>query len=246
MANNINSIPTKSKTYLSQRILFWLVFAISGLVFLHLIFQFLNLSVYNELNGKIFELSNRFDLDDESSVGTWLSQVMFICIAISSYIAGYLNKKTPAKKLWYLIAFIAIVFSIDEVASLHEFALQSAHLLFFQENAPTFLSNAWWIFAPIILFVSFWISYQVFKFLPRRTLKLFITGGFLVLFGAIFVDAYGSSLPKNSYTSQGIVVAIEESLELLGTATVLYAVVAYIELNYATTIKKSLRELKDN
>ena len=245
-----NAVPhqlgSKQNAKLSTRILFWLIIAIIVIVTLHLIFQFLNLNVYNELHGQIFELSNRFDLDDESSIGTWFSQAMFLSIAITAAIAGYLNKKRPIRRLWYLISVIGLVFSIDEVVSLHEFVLQSVHLILFHENAPTFISNSWWIFAPTILLLAIWLCYQVFKYLPKSTLRLFVAGAVMIVFGAVVVDAFGSALPKNSYASQGITIAIEESLEFLGTATVLYAIVAYIEQNFAKKIQKTLSDLNEN
>ena len=69
---------------LSKRLLWILIGFLGFLVCAHLFLQHLNLHVYDEKNAQVFEISNRFDFDDESSIPTWLSQFLYLYIGLSA------------------------------------------------------------------------------------------------------------------------------------------------------------------
>jgi hypothetical protein len=222
------------------------LWAIGVLVVLHLLLQYLNLQIYNEANGRIFELSNRLDLDDETSVPSWFSQVLLLAIGLAAGLAAYLQTKKGLRWIWGSIASLSIIMSLDEAASLHEHSLQTLHVYVFKEAIPTVTQNAWLLVLPIVLAFAVASGYVLFKYFPRRTSKLFILGGAIFLTGAVAVDVLSSGVPPKSFAHQGIMVGIEESLELIGSAVILYAIVDYIERFRSKELASKLRRVAED
>ncbi len=222
------------------------ILLISTLVILiaHLVLQYLNLIIYDQQNGFIYELSNRFDLDDESSIATWFSQAIFIAISAGATLAAYLSSVTAVRRLWKSIAVLSLLLSIDEVTAMHELILQSLHNIFFKDTSSTISGNAWLLVAPLVFAGALWLLWKIAKLLPRRTLILFAGAIFTFLVGAVFVDMLASLVERETFINQGIIIAIEETLELLGSVLVLYAIADYIEVNHGARLKSALTHLK--
>lgn len=210
---------------------------------LHLLMQYLNLVVYHEKHGQIFELSNRLDVDDEVSLPTWFAQFVLLAGGVCALLAARLERGTR-RKAWLLIAIIGILFSIDEVGSIHELVLQSAHLLYYGEVAPTAALNAWWILLPLIGAVALWLAWWLYRSLPFRTWLLFVGAGSLYLIGAAGIDLISNDLPKLSYMYQGVTTALEEGFELVGSIVVLYGIIDYLESVHGSKLKAVWQELK--
>lgn len=230
----------------STRLLWTLLAAIGIVLGLHLLLQYLNLQVFYQQNGQVYELSNRFDLDDESSVPSWFSQALFLAIGAGAGLAAYLQTNKPIRRLWQVIAALGLLFSIDEVSTLHEHVLQTVHVLFFKDASPTGLANAWWLVAPFILLAGGWMLWKMMRLLPRRTMLLFGIAGLAFLSGAIVIDLLTSIVPRETFLNQGILVASEETLELLGTATALYAIINYLETRHHTSLARAIKQLRDS
>jgi hypothetical protein len=161
-------------------------------------------------------------------------------------LAGYLQTNQPARRIWWLIAGIGLMFSIDEISALHERVLQTLHVTVFQDASPTGLANAWWIVLPFVLLFSAWIIWKMLHLLPRRTIFIFVIGGFVFLSGAVIVDLLTSAGSRETFLNQGIFVAVEETLELLGAIIGLYAIVDYIEIYHHSAVSKAVKSLKPN
>lgn len=228
----------------AKRIYLWLIFAILCMAGVHLLLQHLNLNVYHELNGRVYELSNRVDFDDEVSVPTWFSQALFLAIAGGAFLLASMQKVPAARRLWMFLGVIGVLLSIDEVGALHELLLQTIHLLLFGETGPTYIANAWIALLPIILVAAVVTFWAMLKYVPKRTIRFCVIGGVILLFGAIVIDILTTADNQNTFYDKGILVAIEESLELLGMSTIFYAIVDYIERSYRTNIKQALQKLK--
>lgn len=222
------SNPKNAMSFASQ--LAWTLVGISILlIILHLVMQYLNLVVFREQNGFVFELSNRLDLDDEISLPTWYSQILLFAIGTVAFMAAYLQNKRTSRRLWLIIGGLGLLLSIDEGSSFHELLLQSLHNMYFLDTAATVSSNAWWLIAPFIVLFGGILIWKVIRLLPKRTALLFVVGGTMVVIGGTVVDAVSVIVPITSFLHQGIFVAVEEGLELLGSIIVLYAIVDYIE-----------------
>lgn len=212
----------------------WTLIAIAaGLFVLHLGLQYLNLS-YNEKHGQIFELSNRFDFDDEASVPTWFSQGLWVLTALASTLAAKLAIQRRNKQIWLVMAGVAILFSVDEVSGLHEFVLQSLHLLIFGDTqAPTSAINAWWLILPLIIAFGFVLFKRLYHALNLKLWLLMSLGWFIFLTGALGLELYGNDLVRTTFYYQGIVVGLEEGLEMIGAIIVLFTVLKHVERNHS-------------
>lgn len=234
----------KPKRSFARKLLIRLLVAWLVIIAIHLVLQHLNLNVYNEKNGFVFELSNRVDLDDEISLPTWFANILMFCIGVTAFFAAYLQRARAKRRLWSVIGVFGIVLSLDEAASTHEFALQSLHNVFYLDTAPEISRNAWWLVAPFILLVGLLLAWQTYKHLPRRTFILFFAGGLTFIFGAVLVDIVAAVTPTSLFIHQGVLVAIEEGFELWGSIVVLYAIVDYIERYYHPVVSSTKQYLK--
>ncbi len=228
----------------SKRILGILGGATLLIIIAHLVLQYLNLEVFYQQQGQIYELSNRFDLDDESSVPTWFSQFTMLGISVLALLTAYFQSDRGKQRLWGLIATIGLIMSIDEVATLHEYFLQTLHVLFFKDASSGLLANAWVVVAPFVLLIAGLIAWKMYIYLPKRTLLLFITAGVTFMTGAVVIDLITSVSPREMFLNQGIYVAIEESFELFANVLVIYTIADYLETNYYDAISGSLKKLK--
>jgi hypothetical protein len=223
--------------------IFWVLVGIGVvLLTLHLAFQYLNLS-HNEKHGQIFEISNRFDVDDEASIPTWFSQAVWMGIAGASVLAVRLNKDKLPRRLWLIMAFAGIFFSIDEVSGIHELSLQSLHLLFFGLEQSSSSLNAWWLVLPLILLFGAWFLRKLYGILRFRQWLTMMVGGAVFLTGAVGFELYGNDIPHNNFYYQGIITGLEEGLEMLGGIIILYVILKYLDTFYGTYIKQVWQQL---
>lgn len=239
--NHNDNPPKRSAPY---RILRILLIATGTLVAAHLLMQYLNLEVFYQQNGQAYELSNRFDFDDESSVPTWYAQALFLLFGVTALLCAYLEKSRALQRLFGLMGVIALAFSIDEGAGIHEFVLQTIHVWFFADASPTKSNNAWLLVLPLVMLAGLWFLIKIWKLLPLRTITLFVIAGGLFFSGAIFVDLITNTSERETFLNQGIFVAIEESMELFGTVIAIYALVDYLHRVHAAKIRAALRQLR--
>lgn len=234
----------KQQNHVARRVLFWVLATIAVLTVLHLTMQYLNYSVYNEKQGQIYEISNRFDFDDEVSVPTWFSQMLLFAIASCGFLLAYMQRARAPKLFWSLVGGIGVFMSLDEGASLHELVLQIVHLKFLGEVSPVLTDNAWLILLPFIAATALSLLYYMTKLLPRQTIMLCIVGGSIYLGGAVVIDIIYSASAANTFMHKGVLVAIEEVSELIGSAIILFAFMQYIETTYGSRIGKGLKVMR--
>ncbi len=228
----------------SCRVLLCLLAVIVVLASIHLLFQYLNLNTYHELNGPIYEISNRVDFDDEASLPTWVSQVIWLAVGLSAFVVALVQRAASAKRLWGLIGIVGVLLSADEVAAIHELGLQTIHLALFKQAPPTLTDNAWLILLPFILVIGSLLLWQLIKYTPRKTVIVLSAGAFVLMFGAVIVDILTTSSNANTFQEKGVMVAVEETFELVGASTILYGILDYLETSYSNRIKKALNHLK--
>lgn len=233
------------KKPIATKVLFILL-SIGALLFVaHLALQYLNIVVHYQQVGSIYELSNRFDLDDEASVPTWFSQALFLGLSVLAFLAAYLQEDKLKKFTWAVVGLVSLVFSIDEIAAIHEYVLQLIHVQFFQDSTATGSDNAWLFVAPFLVAIFGFLLWVMFKTLPTRTVILFAASGVLVLTGAVFLDLVAIVEERETFFNQGVIVSAEEALEMLGAIIAVYATVDFLERHHKKTISKSIRALKD-
>lgn len=234
------------KKSFARKVLLSLLAVTAVLLLLHVVMQYINLEIYHEKQGQVFELSNRLDVDDEVSLPTWFSQFLLFAIGCSALLVAYMEKQKLHKRAWFVIGLFGVLLSIDEVASIHELVLQTAHLLYYGEVVPTAAVSAWWLLLPFIVIAGVLMLRWLYKVLPRWTWLLFFAGGTMSLIGAAGFEVIGNDFSKLSYIYQGTLAAIEEGFEMVGSIIVLYAVLKYIEDHHLEKIRGALKRLKSN
>ncbi len=235
---------TSTDTPFARKVLFVLLGVILFSVAMHALLQSLNWYVYFQQNGQLYELSNRFDFDDESSVPTWIAQALFLAISATAFIAAYVQKFTAPRRLWVFIGTVSLLFSLDEVASLHEYALQTLHVVAYQDAKPTEYANAWLLVLPFLTLIAGWVTWKIWLHFPKKTLVLFVISGLVFISGAVLIDLFTSVVDRETFLHQGILVGIEETAELLGTSVALYAIIQYLESHYGQRFSAALKQLK--
>lgn len=202
------------------------------------------MGVYHQQHGQFYELSNRFDFDDEASVPTWFAQFAYLLIAVSASLAAYLQKVRHTKIIWSIIAVVALFFSIDEIAGLHEFALQTLHVLVYGDAKPSGLDNAWLLVAPFIIAVAGIFLYFMAKTLPRRTIAYFSLAVVIFLIGAAGVDIVTTQVERESLLNQTFLSGIEESMELISLVIVIYATTDFLERLHGKRLQAMWQQLR--
>ena len=234
----------KALNPVSKKIFKSLLIALAIVVGLHLLLQVLNILVFHQNNIAIFELSNRFDLDDEESVPTWFSSFLLAFTSLAGFVAAWFETKNRSRRaLLITIATVAGIFSIDEVATVHEYVLVLLHSNVFGNTESTLLQNGWILVAPFVLIIGIALAWWIFKSLPKRTFILLALAGFIFLAGSMGVEVVTNAMSFGPFMSEGILVAWEEGFELLGTSLAIFALVDYIEGNHGKEIGKAVRHL---
>lgn len=229
----------------SKKILFTLMITAIFLLGIHILLQYLNTVVFQGENLAVFELSNRFDFDDESSIPTWYSQALWFVVFLSAALCAYMSKAQSLRRLWAILAGLSLFFSIDEVSAIHENILQFAHLIAYGDSEASALKNAWLLALPIFLIFAGIILYYAFRLLPRRTVMLFISSAAIFVSGAIFVDIFVSSSDLDTFLAEGILVGLEEFAELAGITVFLYAITDYAFVRQGKSIRNAIQALRD-
>ena len=209
----------------------------------HLILKFVSIQLFNQEHAFLFELSNRFDVNDENSVPQWFSQLIFLFIAAGSFLAAYLQKAKAQRRLWAAIGVVGLLLSLDDVATLHEFTLQFLHLTFFDEAEATFLINAWWILLPFVLIIAAVLAWYGWKLLPRRTIAIIVLGGTVFLAGKILMDSIANNV-DDLFIERGLVQGVEKIFQYTGSSIVLYGTLDYLRNNHLKQIKQAITQLK--
>lgn len=234
----------QQRTPFARKLLILLLTVAAVLFVAHISLKYISVVGYEEKHGFLFELSNRLDMNDENSVPQWVTQTIFLSIALGGGLASYLAQKKEERRFWAVIAVGGVLLSLDDAATLHEFILQTIHNTFFVDTAPTFFRNAWFILLPFVLVIFLWACVKMIKLLPRRTIALSIAAGFVYVLGAVFVDSITNDYPLRSFAAQGVLGGIEGVLQIIGSSLFLYAIVGYMEEFHSKRIAAAVQSLK--
>jgi hypothetical protein len=213
------------------------------LFLIHLVLKYVSIVMFDQQHGFLFELSNRFDVNDENSVPQWFSQILFLFIGSSALLASYLQTDKSSKRFWLSIGVIGFLLSLDDVATLHEFSLQMIHNTYFLGSEPSFFTNAWWLLMPVVLCVAALLSLWAWRVLPRRTVLLLVLGGSVYIFGKILMDSVANDV-ADLFLESGIVQGVEKIFQYSGSSIVLYAILDYLSDHHSEVIQKAISQLK--
>ncbi len=219
-----------------KQIIKYIIILIGVLVFVHLVLQTIQLST---ANSQLFGLIDRFDLDSEISVPTWLSQIYLFIASVLLFIIALYNKKISHKfsKHWFGLAWIFLYLSLDEGAMLHELLIDPMKQLLNISSGA--LGFAWVIPFAVLFIIIALIYFPFIQHLPKKFKRLFLLSGIVYVFGALVIEMVGGkiltfNIPHYYYL---LCVGTEELLEMIGIALFIYALLTYIKEILAKPIR---------
>lgn len=221
-------IPPKMAFQYSALIVFTLVLAGVGFLFNWHIIGFRN--EFTLLPVKLFDLST------DSSIPTWVSSLILLsCTAPLLTIWKYESVLKEKNRLYWLgLAIMFCVFSVDEVARIHEQIGSLITNTFLGQTKGLFYYS--WVIPGAILVISIGLIYLKFIFrLPPRTRLLFIVSGILFVGGGLFIEMLNGQYSEvhGSWNMRyAIGTGLEEFLEMMGTILFLYATLDYLSRQY--------------
>lgn len=199
---------------------------------------------YNYLSGQdhmvartVSFLHQFFRLGQEQNIPTWYqSSTLLICCLLLALIAyGKREVHAPYARHWVALSIIFLLLSMDESASIHEKASAPVRLGF---GVDGFLYYAW-VIPALILVLIFVLSYlQFLGHLPAKTRYLFLAAGAIYVGSAAGFELVEGKLDQASGLGilpgasanplSQVFANTEETLEMLGIAIFVYALLSYI------------------
>ena len=170
-----------------------------------------------------------FDLDGEGTVPSLYAGLSLLLTAGLLAFAGIGERRFARPSApWTTLSAIFVYLALDEWLGLHEHLVEPMRELF---HARGYFNFAWIIpFGALtatlgVLYIPFLLR------LPKRTRNLFALAGAIFVGGAIGMEMIGGAfieagLPRIYYAAE---VVVEESMEMLGIALFIYAIIAHIQ-----------------
>jgi hypothetical protein len=235
--------------YLNKRLFHNVMIVISPkkvLIFLALFmlgFQLVNtgvqFSTYILDRGGLWGFSRLFDIDMENNIPAWYSSTaLLICGILFGLISAIkYQKRDRFFRHWLGLSGIFAWLSLDESASIHEMFIPLGEIL----DTSGFLEFFWVV--PALLAVSVVaIIYKQFLFcLPLKMRQRLLTSILIFLTGAVGLEMLGgfyiSVFPDVEIWSTSsdwiglgfeLILALEEFLEMIGVAGLIYTLLSYI------------------
>lgn len=170
-------------------------------------------------------ISSRFLVENEASIYTYASAICLLLISIGFLGLGYFSSKWSLRAIWLFLGMLFLVFSVDEVTSMHEGLIAAIRLAGQEMTSSVFV---------YLLPVSLLILGVIF--LAVRTLRdnhiqhwgLFLVGFVMLIGGAVFVESFTESLEM--IYGEGLMplllvkslLFLEEGLELSGSYLIFF------------------------
>lgn len=187
------------------------------------------LYIVNELAGSPWKYPANFvDMDSEKNLPAWYSSMQICLAGLFLFLAAEgIRKRTRGSnpRTVYILAFLFFLFSLDEVAGIHEW-LGGLTDVFLPgaDRANTILDvTGIWMFVigiPVILFVA-WLVLALRPYLGEpRVFRLFVIG-FLLFFGGSVGVEFLSNINYRPWVVF-LQVITEEAGEMFGMTTILW------------------------
>jgi hypothetical protein len=168
------------------------------------------------------------DVIAEGSIPSWysgsillISAVLLLIIAIHRHL-----QQGRFRRQWILLSGIFLIFSLDEIASLHEGVSN-----FMTQQSIEILQLGWTI--PAVIFVAvvgLWYTPFILN-LPQETRRLFIAAALLYVTGALGLEIV-ERLLLELYSLQSVLLIagnhLQDLFEMLGVSVFIYALLNYI------------------
>ena len=208
-----------------------LVLAILNIIALYLRFFPERYQIYSSLHEFFVDsFINEFTMNTEMNIPTYVSSIQLFLASVLLFIIAAWKKIERDKYLrhWQGLAFLLLLFSVDEFIAMHE---KLSKLL---KDLPDFygLFAFKWVIAGIAFVLIFGLLYLMFFFhLEKKYKVLFLTAAILFFGGAIGFEVIGGRFANYNDTRNFtfyMITTVEEVLEPSGIAVLIYALLEYI------------------
>ncbi|UTT63049.1 hypothetical protein [Microcella humidisoli] len=219
-----------------RRVLRLLVGAIAAVLLAHAVRSALVLSWPPPREFAQTELLRILDMGGEAAIGTWLTIGMMLGVVVVAGVIALAERRAGSAQ-WRGWVGVAIVFgyaSIDEQLQLHEALVLPMRGLLGITSGPLWLA---WVVPALVLVAVLALVFAPFAArLPRRTRTGVVVAIGLWLAGAIGVEMLDAATfpwreamePVRSHLVSAGLVALEETMEMLGVALLLHVLLGHV------------------
>lgn len=160
-----------------------------------------------------------FDLDGEGNASAWFSSMLlFLCAMVCGACALHPGRKFATPRMWWILSVAMMFLSFDEFVSVHELSIEPVRAMWQTDGLLRF---PWVIGGAAAAAAVFALCLADLRRLPVPVMRLITLSGAIYVSGALGVEMMGGWWSSNhgeiNMTYQ-LIVACEESLELLGAA----------------------------
>ena len=220
-----------------------LLCAIATLVVLSTIAKVVMLAFPAEQYGAVNELCKRFYLDLENNVPAWFSTIGLFVAAMLLGVIAYCHRQGNKRGYWHWLGMSLIFFclAIDEATYFHEILIDSLRdklhlhgILYFGWVIPGFV---------FVAMVGGAYLPWVWR-LPAKVRNGLILAGVFYVGGALGMELIGGMLAESQgfdAPSYILAMTVEETLEMIGIATLIYTLLRYIGTLYPQSLRISIR-----
>ena len=184
-------------------------------------------------------LSNLFNLDAEQTIPTWYSSMQWFCAGamFASFAIPAWQRRMRGALCIAALAATCVVFSIDEIAEIHERLGFAADALMSggTRNGTALWSTGLWPFligVPAIAAIAIVVRGTRHVFLARapRALVLLIVGFIVMFSGALGVELISNFVSADKHSAAFLAqVVVEETMEMLGVTLIAWSAFALLE-----------------
>jgi hypothetical protein len=183
-----------------------------------------------------------FYLDHEHNLPAWFQGSTLFACGMLLLLIGLAWRATIRRGFgttWVLLGLVFVGLSIDEIVSIHEQSMQYIHVP--QRFDWGIFYYPWVIPASVLVGTLVVFLIPFLKSLPVPTLRRFLLAGAVYMTGVVGMEMVGGSVRSRDdepSLSSVLVMTTEETLEMIGMAIFLYAILSYIAA-YAASIQIS-------
>ncbi|WP_298861499.1 hypothetical protein [uncultured Gimesia sp.] len=185
---------------------------------------------YGTGHDTVFGLIPLLYVDYEGNLPTWYSSIALLMASVVLCLIA-LSKRVQKDRYtfhWFFLSGLFFLLSMDEVASIHECAIEPMRKLI---DAQGVLHYAWVIPGGIFVLMVAGFMLRFLISLPARTRNLFLLAGAVFVGGAIGVEmisAFHAFSHGEKNLQYSLIITLEEAMEMLGVIILIHASLEYL------------------
>lgn len=180
---------------------------------------------------------NMFYVGFERNIPTGFSSMILIIASVLLFTITVLKWRRPKSfyQIWLILSFGFFYLAMDEAMVLHETILGQKEGIILGHQFSGFLRHAWIV--PFLFTIPFLILlfFKFLRHLDHRTRNLFLISAVLFVGGAVGIESIGGYIKDTIGIDNWwyyLEVAAEESCEMAGVITFIYALLDYMYRNF--------------